>query len=155
MAQERYETSWSRALLGLTVGAAVGALLLTASQADTVAQGFALLPVLFAAVGATMLVLGVPFWVSLHANGARDWSDAALLGGVMAFAAMAALTGNARHYLGRAGEYYLDHGRVMLVMQRMSQAEWTLWGIQAAMAGMVGALVGLVVWKIAYREASN
>jgi hypothetical protein len=151
---ERYSTSWSRALLGLTAGAAIGALLLTMSQADTFAQGLDVLPVLFAAVGVTMLVLGVPFWVSLHTSGARDWSDAMLLGGVMALAVAAAITGHARWYLGRTGEFYLVHARVMLLTQRMSAAEWTVWGMQVALAGIVGALVGLVVWKIAYRASS-
>jgi len=150
-----YETSWWRVLLAVPAGAAVGALMLTASQADTIAQGLAVLPVLFAGVMLTMLLLGVPFWAWLHAGGARDWSDAMLLGGTMAFAATAAITGHARVYLGEAGAFYLDHGTLLLLSPRMSAMELTLWLAQLALAGTVGALSGLVVWKIAYRAASS
>jgi hypothetical protein len=111
--------------------------------------------VLFAAVSATMLLLGVPFWAWLHWSGARGWSDAMLLGGTMAFAAAAAITGHARPYFERAGAFYLDYWRVILLTQRMTTAEWTLWLMQVALAGLVGAIVGLVVWKVAYRYASS
>jgi hypothetical protein len=150
-----YEARWSRVLLGFVAGAAVGALLLTASQADTIAQGLAVLPMLFAAVGATMFVLGVPFWAWLHASGARGWNDAILLGSTMAFAAAAGLTGYTRHWLGPAAEYYLDHWRVILLSSRFTTAEWALWLAQAVLAAIVGALVGLVVWRIAYRPARS
>jgi hypothetical protein len=151
----QYETSWWRALLGLIAGAVVGTLLLTANQADTFAQGLAVAPVLFAAVGAVMLLLGVPFWVSLHWSGDRDWSDAMLLGGAMGFACTAAVTGHARRYLGSIGAYYLAHGRVVLLGGHMSQAALTLWLMQAALAGVIGSVAGLVVWRIAYRDARS
>jgi hypothetical protein len=126
-----YTTDVRRAALGILAGAAVG----SASQLPSFLShaGFAglLAPLAVFVIGTLVWALGILFfaslpWSFLDASGRRRWWHAALLGaGLMLVPASLTLTGGV--------------SRALLFM---------------AEASALGALIGLVIWRVAYRRVA-
>ena len=87
--------------------------------------------------GAGLVVVGAPFWVALHRSDKRDWRSAAGLGAILAGSFPGLLVGLAA----AAGPPDI----IVLA-----------WAIGAPIGfAVIGALVGLVVWRVAYREVAE
>jgi hypothetical protein len=145
-----YEASVGRAALALAAGAFVGAALsvigvgaskvLPPYPSGRMPSSFAvpvdlMLRLFFPAlvIFAAGLLLAVPAWWLAHRSGRRGCEHAVLMGGVLSAVAMFA--GNAILELPHA-----SLGR-----------EWPSWFRQAAEMSVIGGIVGMVIWRIAYR----
>jgi hypothetical protein len=151
--RSRYEVTSRRAAVGLASGAVCGAVLvvgfeLVLSVADGVAEAAAgrttvigsafasaapifvlSFLVAFVAYGAGLVCLAGPLWALLHVYGARSAPVAVLLG--------AALNG---------GVIFLLYAGV--IEPRFFRL------VAAAAFALAGAIVGFIVWRVAYRRAT-
>ncbi|MBC6982620.1 hypothetical protein [Caulobacter sp. 17J80-11] len=132
-----YVTNPTRAGLGLTSGAVIGAaswaLAFVMSTGDDVAVAA---PIVLLVGPAALIVyvlglglLGGPVWLILHELGRRDPLSAVVLGGVL----------NA-----------LPIGLPSLIN---GTTDPDTYGV-VALAAAIGALVGLVIWRVAYRRGT-
>ena len=163
MSAHEYETSLPRAALGLPVGTIAGAALVTVALLPvhdlayfltyglpTVAAVF-IYAIFFWAVGLA-LVAPVP-WVLLHHRRWRGWPSAMTLGVVLTFIVT---FGMFTHWFGLDVPAGLvaasDSGGRTVIDGRLTPHGWFA-GLQLALAcSAAGALVGLVVWRTAYRR---
>jgi hypothetical protein len=95
---------------------------------------------------------GAPVWLVLHATGRRRWQNAVVAGALVPFIVSLAFT--TRFFTGRASgqwSYYGNGG------DHWIDGKITMFGItmalqSAAQLAAIGALVGLVIWRVAYRR---
>lgn len=158
-----YTTDVPRCLLALPAGALAGAVLTSLWSvwgwqgvlADAAPSALSVLVYAAAIWGAGLAVIATPPWAGLHLLGWREWWVAALLGAALTFLAVLTLmTGlyglhmsGASFSAGDGGGRTWDNGA--LTAYGLVQAV-KLAGACSAM----GAIVGLVVWRIAYRRQS-
>jgi uncharacterized membrane protein YiaA len=101
-----------------------------------------------------IVVFGLPVWRALHTTGRRAWFHAVIAGATVPFVVYLALstgffTGHANgnwSYYGDGGKHWVD-GVITMFGVRMAVQN-------AAQLGLMGALVGLVIWRVAYRRES-
>ena len=97
---------------------------------------------------------GVP-WMILHAVGFRSWWIAPLAGFFVAFCIGSALASAGGHDWGLHGSASIDD-RPTIIEGKLTPYGVSLYGTVAALkrgalAGLVGASVALLLWRIAYR----
>jgi uncharacterized protein DUF3592 len=140
-----YETSLPRVALGLAAGAIVGAALTMPLGFDDIGDlqdlpGLKAALVIFAGLAALwaaglVLFASLP-WLILHRKGKRSWGNAVALGTVLTFMVTLGLLTQA-FARSDGGPGTID-GRLAF----------------ALFCGLVGAIVGAVVWRTAYRRAA-
>lgn len=119
---------------------------------------YMLLTILIAFVTVLFVVIeiGGPAWWLMHRLGRRGWADALALGAGLTFVlslGIAASGGYLPTYLMTYSGYQaLRDPAAHMVSGRLS---W-LWTIEAAaLMAAIGAVVGLTVWRIAYRHVAE
>lgn len=140
-----YETSLPRVALGLAAGAIVGAAFIMPLGFDDIGDlqdlpGLKAALVIFAGLAALwaaglMLFASLP-WLILHRKGKRSWGNAVVLGTMLSFV--------------------VTLGLVTQAFARSDGGPGTIDGrlAFALLCGLIGAIVGAVVWRTAYRRAA-
>jgi hypothetical protein len=156
-------TTLPRAALGLLAGAITGALLFAAAQAtlgftaygsgDAAYLVLAVAALGFVMTAAALVVIGVPAWIGLHYAGFRRPRTGPLAGFVIGFAVTMAIV---LHPMGLATLLAAASGEapeaIPLVTSGSLGMPWSDAIFPAVMGGLVGALVGWVVRRVAYRS---
>ena len=143
----RYEASLDRAGLALGVGSALAGgivlgLLLLGGQRDpmSLAAGWAIGSIFS---GIAITAVGGPLWLVMHVAGLRRARHAALVG---AITAMAIFVGAQTYGFG------------LFEMPPMDNRAWLYRWLSAlassAVLALLAALIGMAMWRIAYRRAA-
>lgn len=168
MAHAVYETTLPRAAAALFVGQLTGGSLVTAwvlgealyaaaSQPGDLALGVASLFLTGAAVTGTfglgLALLAAPLWYVLHRLGWRGPLAAAVLGWVLTFCTVAGPR-TLWSLIVNAGDKFTigDNGGAEMIEGVLTRHGWSNILGSAAEIGVAGAIVGLVVWRVAYRR---
>jgi hypothetical protein len=150
MSVDSFSTNPRRATQAVAVGALSGALgvttvilLLAALDGGITSASdllFSVLIFVVALIGWTLglFLLGLPLWWFLHRNGWRGRRSAALLGAGTTFVVVLLLQVSDGMFAPTAG----GSGILMLFAR-------------AGFMALLGAIVALVIWRIAYRPADN
>jgi hypothetical protein len=134
-----------RAALALGLGALAGGALTTIGFVGLVAatgpggQPYPLLAVLTGVVasivwGIGLTTVGLPAWSLAHRYGLRGWRTAVVGGGALSLVTSLLLS-------------------LSLGLRKQLMAPWELW--PELSIGLIGALVGLLIWWVAYRARSR
>ena len=152
MSLDSFSTNTRRATLALTAGAVIGALgvavvvLLLATIATGVVSAadliVAILIFIVALVGWSLglFLFGLPLWWLFHRNGWRSRRVAMLLGALTTFVIILLLEMS---------------GGVFAVATGDSEAGHLQSFVWAGVMALLGAIVALVIWRIAYRPAED
>jgi hypothetical protein len=151
MSVDSLSTDPRRATLAVTAGALIGALgvvavvLLLAAMASGVSASdlvVSLLIFVVALVGWSLglFLLGLPLWWLFHRNGLRGRRVAMLLGALTTFIIVVLLERS---------------GSVLAVTTGDSEAGQLMSFVWAAVMALLGAIVALVIWRIAYRPVEG
>ena len=128
------------------------------TEFDTVVLRGALVVFVYAAVVwaiGLVAVAAVP-WAFLHHYGYRNWPVAVALGAILTFIVVSGfLTNGFGAYAGSGGLSAADNGEPTWVDGRLTAHGWSEALIFAAICSTAGAIVGLVVWRTAYRRAGS
>lgn len=167
MARSQYSTNLPRAAFALLVGALVaGPLTILVIMAPAIGSNAYdlntfMAQFVFASISAALVyaaglfVLAVPLWALLHKQGHRSWRSAAALGGLLGFAVTLLLyvsptwpirpEGSSSSFGGSAG---------MLVENNVvTGSGWITFLGYSALYGLTCALIGLLIWRLAYRAS--
>jgi hypothetical protein len=168
----QYETSPARATLAILAGAIAGALFVclqylwalnTAYGMDHVLS-FGLRSTLSVFVVALLVwtsglvVFGLLPWWLLHIRGYRSWRAALLLGATLTFFVYFALNTRGFQLIPPPsnGSFYAeDAGGATIIGYRLTLHGWWVALEQALTFAAAGALVGLIIWRTAYRREST
>lgn len=152
MSLDSLSTNPRRATLAVTAGAVIGALgvaivvLLLATIATGVVSAadliVAILIFIVALVGWSLglFLFGLPLWWLFHRNGWRGRRVAMLLGALTTFVIVLLLEMS---------------GGILAVTTGNSDAGHLISFVWVAVMAVLGALVALVIWRIAYRRAED
>ncbi len=140
-----YHITPDRAGLAIAAGGAIGGVLVAALVAmGTTAGPMALLTAFVAGSIASALAIAaitVPLWAMLHLVGREGVADAALVCGVAGFAGCLF----AQTY--GFGLYPAPPSDAQTLFFR-----WASGAATSALIGLIGAAIGAIMWRIAYRE---
>jgi hypothetical protein len=147
MTKPRYETTLGRAALALLAVAICGAAYLTILVLTDQIDFFALVAVVPLGVGS--LLLAVRVWWLLHLLGLRTPIQAAIWGAALSLVTYLAWRELiwrflAAHFMGPAP-----------ISDSLGAGYWPAMIESAVWFSIAGAIAGLVLWRIAYREARN
>lgn len=147
MTNPRYETTLGRAALALLAVAICGAGYLTILVLTDQIEFLPLVALAFLALAS--LLLAVPAWWLLHRLGQRSAIHAAIWGAILgpvSYLACRELNWRflAAHFMGPAP-----------VSDSLVAGYWPAMIESAVWFSIAGAIVGLVMWRIAYRPARN
>ncbi len=150
-----YIVTERRVFIALNAAAAIGAVLLTlfwASLAKPVelmiAYFFAHLIWFFA-----IACLGGPIWMAMHQFGLRHWVHAGLAGGVvLGLACMALMTGFFTGYSNFHQSETRAAGQWIWVDGKITAEGWSDALKSSLWISLLGIILGLVIWRIAYRR---
>jgi hypothetical protein len=175
MTPSRYELTIKRAVLALAAGEIFGTIILSILGAfpfpsaalrshggvdldwtNFLSAVVSVIPFVAIVFGIGLLIVGVPGWVLLHRNGWRGWRAALAFGFVAtagldlaAFAVFPVL-------ISVEGTYSAsDDGGPTIINGHVTLHGWTEFAEQAITLGAVSAIVGWVIWRIAYRKAAS
>ncbi|HKP23075.1 MAG TPA: hypothetical protein VJV39_04385 [Dongiaceae bacterium] len=151
MSMERLSTNPRRATLAAAGGAVIGALgvvaavLVFAAMASGVSASdlvVSILIFLVALVGWSLglFLVGLPLWWLFHRNGWRGRRVAMLLGGFTTFVIVLLLERS---------------GGILAVATGDNSGEDFISFVWVAVMAVLGAIVALVIWRIAYRPAER
>ena len=151
MSVERLSTNPRRATLAAAAGAVIGALgvvavvLLFAAMASGVSASdlvVSMLIFLVALVGWSLglFLLGLPLWWLFHRNGWRSRRVAMLLGAFTTFVIVLLLERS---------------GGILAVATGDNSGEHLISFVWIGVMAVLGAIVALVIWRIAYRTAER
>jgi len=103
-----------------------------------------------------LVLLATPLWLLLHGLGYRSWLTAASLGTSLGFFTSMFLY-VAPHLFRAAGSSYSYGGSEGLIVDgnRITDLGWRLYLSCSFGIALVCLVVGLVIWRIAYRRAST
>jgi hypothetical protein len=161
-----FQTTGLRVIFGLVAGALAGAIVVVGGLliGEYLSRGVAYVAQYGPQIGAIIFVvafvvwllglvlLGSPCWWLLHRMKMRQWRSAVILGGSMTAVVFMAL--QIPHPLGSGSSYSASDGGGRTVIDNALTAHGWFLAIMASLAwGCVGALIGLVVWRVAYRRA--
>lgn len=159
-----YSTTLPQAMLGVVAGAVSGAVLVVLwslvgmTRFDEYWLRHALAIFTYAAVlwaGGLILVATIP-WSVLHHFGLRGWPIAIALGAILTFLVVFGfMTNGFGTYVAENGISAADSGGPTWVNGRLTPHGWVEAFQFAAICSAVGAAVGLVVWRVAYRREVN
>ena len=158
----RYETTLVRAVLGLVAGAATGGvlialLLLPGSNLEYLRQyglGHGIAIFIYAAGVWTMglgLVAPVP-WALLHWRGYRGPWVAVSLGALLSSAVLFGFLTDGFGLFPQHGVSAADSGGPTRIDGRLTLHGWVEAAQLSLLCGVVGGIVGLVIWRTAYRR---
>jgi hypothetical protein len=152
MSMDNLSTNPRRATLAVTAGAVIGALgvaivVLLLATAGTEAVNLSdliisILIFLVALVGWSLglFLLGLPLWWLFHRNGWRGWRVAMLLGAFTTFVIVLLLE---------------ISGGIFAVATGNSDGGDLISFVWIAVMALLGAIVALVIWRIAYRPVEG
>lgn len=156
-----YATTFPRALLGLVSGVVTGATLVTlwsfAGSGDVhpnLVSEAAFVFTFAAAFWATGLtiVAALP-WLCLDHYGLRGWTVAVALGVVLTFLVVIAILTNGFGLLTASGSFSAaDNGGATWIDGRITPHGWATAFQFSAVCAAIGGIVGLAVWRTAYRR---
>lgn len=156
-----YSTNMPRAILGLLAGVLTGATLVTlwsfvgSTGADLNAAGQAIFIFVVAAAvwaGGLTLVASVP-WICLDHYGLRGWTVAVALGAALTFLVVIAFLTNVFGMYDGSGNFSAaDNDGPTWIDGRLTPHGWANALYLAAICGGMGGVVGLAVWRTAYRR---
>lgn len=161
---ETYTTSLPRAALGIAAGVITGAALITLWSFEGMTtydehwlrHGLAVF--MYAAVvwAAGLIVVAAVPWAFLHHYELRGWPVAIGLGAILTFLVVFGfLTNGFGAYAASGNLSAADNGGPTWVNGRLTSHGWSEAFIFAAICSAAGAVVGLVVWRTAYRRAGS
>jgi hypothetical protein len=162
----KYETNLPRAALGLVVGTVAGASLIELwflsevrdlQELPLALQAASAIFIYAAFFWAAGLFLVAPLpWALLHHCGMRSWLSALALGAALTFGVMLA---GGTYWFGLRAPGDLSAadlaGRTTWTDGRLTLHGWTNAVGHALLFSITGALVGLVVWRTAYRRIAS
>lgn len=149
----QYETTLSRAALAIVAGAGSGALLVSAFVMATefgepvptfiagIEGASSIFGFAFAAWIVGLVILAPIPWLTLHRRHRRTWRVAAALG-----ASLASIVG-----LVISAAILMDFGEIIQGQMALKDILSTI-GI-GCLFGIAGAIVGVIVWRVAYRQS--
>jgi len=167
MRRVQYETTPGRVILALLAGAMVGACLVAASSILSMelysSNDPKLLELiwlgLFVGNGAFVIfavglsLVGGPAWLLLHNLGWRGWPEAIAVGILLTFAASLCLQSGWPLPPPTKSTYSADDSGGPLIINNIVTAHgWTIFVQQSMQLSIVGGIVGLTIWRIAYRR---
>ena len=149
MSMDGLSTNPRRATLAATAGAIIGALgvvavvLVFAAMAGGVGVSDLVVSLLIFVVALTgwslgLLLVGLPLWWLFHRNGWRSRRVAMLLGAFTTFVIVLLLE---------------TSGSILAVATGVSDDSGLVSFVWAAVMAVLGAIVALVIWRVAYRPA--
>jgi hypothetical protein len=151
MSQDSLSTNPLHATLAVTAGAAIGALgvaivVLSLATAGTEAVNLSdlivsILIFIVALVGWSLglFLFGLPLWWLFHRSGRRSWRVAMLLGAFTTFVIVLLLERS---------------GGILAVATGDTEAGQLISFIWIGVMAVLGAIVALVIWRIAYRPSA-
>lgn len=156
-----YNTSLPRAMLGVVAGTMTGAVLvvlwslLGMTWFDEHWPRHAITIFTYAAslwAGGLISVATIP-WLVLHHYGLRSWLIAIVLGAILTFLVVFGfLTNGFGAYVAESGLSAADNGGPTWMDGRLTPHGWFEAFQFSAICSAVGAAVGLIVWRVAYRK---
>ena len=157
-----YTTNLPRAALAILVGTIVGAILVTLwsfwgntnfQYLREYWQRDALIVFTYAAFvwAAGLFVVAPGPWAMLHRNGFRGWWAAVGLGATLSFVVTLGLLTNAFGLIDSTISSAADGGGPTWVEGRLTRHGWAEASEFALVCSALGGLVGLAVWRTAYR----
>jgi hypothetical protein len=100
-----------------------------------------------------LAVVGVPIWWLLHKKGLRSWQAAVLCGAIAAFVGGFAM--NLGLVLSIESSSFSDSGGYSMIDGELTAYGWRSLVLGAVQIGFIGAIVGAVIWRIAYRRVEQ
>jgi hypothetical protein len=105
-----------------------------------------------------ILVFGTPPWILLHGSGYRTPIMSAVAGAALAFIVSLGLTtqgfGLRPHAKTEDYSAWDSHGAIVQHYQVTAHG-WDVASRKSALAGLLGGIVALVMWRVAYRRKST
>jgi hypothetical protein len=164
-----YRTSPPRVLLALVLGAVIGALMVTVWFNWDTAQDRGVRYLLdywpslileyfelaLAVWAFGLIAVGLVPWWLLHKAGRRDWRVAVTLGAALTFAVVFALGTNGFGLIPHApGSDYSasDSGGLTIDHFRITRHGWLVALQEAGVFAAIGAVIGGIIWRTAYRH---
>ncbi|MGE5202759.1 MAG: hypothetical protein ACM3O6_11925 [Acidobacteriota bacterium] len=167
-----YETTLARAGAGILVGTVTGTLLVSLVIAGSaVLASYAhwsssvdfssgnlfwllfIVVAIFGTFGIGLLALAAPIWWLLHRCGRRSWIDAMALGAVLTFATCAAPSAIRSVWPPQSYRYSSsDGGGPEVIDNKLTEHGWHNLLKTAGLFSAAGSIVGLVIWRVAYRR---
>jgi hypothetical protein len=147
MTKSRYETTLARAALALLAVAICGAAYLTILALTDQIDFFALVGL--ASLGLGSLLLAAPAWWLLHRLGQRTPIQAAIWGAILSPVSYLGWSWWSWRFLTAVGKGPSP------ISDSLGAGYWPAMIESAAWFSIAGAIVGLVLWRIAYRPARN
>jgi MFS family permease len=160
------QTSASRAILALLLGATIGASLYAGWNLFVLydvngpehfvefagPKGSWIFLVSFFVLLVGLVFFGSPVWVVLHETGRRRCQHAALAGALVPFVVYFAFaTGFFTGHANVQWTYY-DEGGQQWLDGVITGFGWMIALKQASQFAVIGAFIGLVIWRVAYRR---
>jgi len=102
-----------------------------------------------------LLAIAAPLWIVLHRRNIRNWPAAGILGGGLTFVITLGLLTNGFGLMTPANLSAKDDGGATWVDSRLTLHGWIVALEIAAICAIAGALVGLIVWRVAYRTPAR
>jgi hypothetical protein len=167
MPDQHLTTTLPRAVLGLAVGALVGACLVEAQTvtvamvfgqaADVLRSGYFLAVAFLMSLmvwGTGLVGFGAPLWVLLHKLRKRSVLSAAMLGLVLAFAVNFAFETIGQLWWLSSGTAVSsgDSGGWLVKDNQITVHGVLMAFIRSCIIGVQGALVAMSIWRVAYRR---
>lgn len=158
-----YATNSSRAALGLLTGVLTGACLVTLwdlvgtsePTPDLVGRAMIFIGAAVVWAGGLAAFATLP-WFFLDHYGLRGWPVAVVLGAVLSFLVVFIfMTNGLGAYVASGGFSAADNAGPTWVDGRLTPHGWAVAFMISAICGGMGGVVGLAVWRVAYRRADN
>lgn len=156
-----YATNFPRAMLGLVTGVVTGATLVTlwnfagSTEVYSNVVGDSVLIFTFAAAfwAAGLTIVATLPWLFLDHYGLRGWTVAVTLGVVLTFLVVVGFLTNGFGLLTASGSFSAaDNGGATWIDGRITPHGWATAFQFSAVCAAIGGIVGLVVWRTAYRR---
>jgi|GEM_PF-2285257 len=162
-----YQTSPTRAFIGLAFGALLGALIVTGSYLFGLwhvhgmdhfkqywfSKGFGIFKIALMFWGSGLVLLAAFPWWLLHRWHYRGWRSAAALGFGLTFGLHAVLTGYSSWSMDNYS--FWDSGGATVLDGVRNPYGWKVLFLDTLRLSAVSALIGVVIWRIAYRRRSS
>lgn len=160
-----YQTSLPRAFLGLLAGALVGAALVACMSlwgtplSELRQRGFSdwrfvflyALPIWMIGLA---LVAPLP-WLFLHLRNLRSWTVAAAAGAILTFIAVLAILTYGFGFVSPGNFSASTSGGATWIDGHLTARGWTEAAVFALAVAAIGAAVGLVIARVAYRRVAS
>jgi hypothetical protein len=167
-----YDTNPSRVIVSLITGAVTGAILIALEYVWGTAQvsgiryvldhGLRTTFIVFTAAlvvwGLGLSIVGIPIWWLFHTLRLRHWLAAVVVGAVMTFLVNFAIGTRLFELIpppANSTYFASDSGGPTVIDSRLTPHGWWVNFQAALLLSAGGVVVALVIWRIAYRRASD